>query len=142
MNNFYAHPSTKDGYLNKCKDCNKKDSRRNYRRKVQNPQWVIKERARHREKFNRLHKNWHLDKEAAHAARQRWISRNRHKRYAHIMLGNAVRDGRIIKPTCCQRCGIKPTSRHLHGHHHDYSKPLDVEWICTTCHGIDQRIPS
>lgn len=36
------------------------------------------------------------------------------------------------------RCG---TDKNVHGHHHDYSKPLDVEWLCSTCHGIEHRKP-
>lgn len=34
----------------------------------------------------------------------------------------------------CQRCGA--TDR-LHRHHHDYSKPLEVEIVCATCHGTE-----
>lgn len=42
-----------------------------------------------------------------------------------------VSRGRIIRPTICQRCGGGGL---IHAHHHDYSKPFDVEWICKDCH--------
>lgn len=32
----------------------------------------------------------------------------------------------------CQRCGKAGL---IHRHHHDYSKPLDVEIVCASCHG-------
>ncbi len=36
-----------------------------------------------------------------------------------------------IKPNKCEMCKrIKP----LDGHHEDYSKPLEVKWICRQCH--------
>ena len=54
------------------------------------------------------------------------------------MVSNAVRDGKLIKPSHCQRCNA--TGR-LHGHHSDYSKPLAVEWICPKCHGFEHRKP-
>lgn len=51
----------------------------------------------------------------------------------------AVRCGKIIKPDTCQRCS-KPTPRHLlGGHHEDYSKPLEVVWLCRACHGLEHR---
>jgi len=39
--------------------------------------------------------------------------------------------GRLTKPSRCERCGKR---RELQAHHADYSKPLDVEWLCSTCH--------
>lgn len=36
------------------------------------------------------------------------------------------------KPTCCQRCGRK--QHDIHAHHDDYARPLDVQWLCRSCH--------
>ncbi len=46
-------------------------------------------------------------------------------------LRNAVRTGKIIKPTKCERCG---KGGKLDGHHKDYSKPLEAMWLCYHCH--------
>jgi hypothetical protein len=66
--------------------------------------------------------------------KRNWQKRNAEKRAAHVILGNAVRDGRIEKPSNCQRCRMSTVSRRLHAHHDDYAKPLDVEWLCAKCH--------
>lgn len=42
----------------------------------------------------------------------------------------AVRSGKIPKLPCAV-CG----STEVHAHHHDYSKPLDVTWLCKKHHG-------
>lgn len=56
--------------------------------------------------------------------------RARKRFYAAISLG------RITRPNNCSVCGkqCKP-----HGHHDDYSKPYDVLWVCTKCHGDIHR---
>jgi len=56
------------------------------------------------------------------------------KKRAHGKLDRAVKRGEIDKPDRCEKCNKKHVSREIHGHHHDYDKPLDVEWICRTCH--------
>lgn len=71
-------------------------------------------------------------KESMKKAKMKWQEQNPEKRAAHVILGNRIRDGQVIKPDTCQGCGCKPSR--LHGHHHDYSKPLDVEWLCPGCH--------
>ena len=39
--------------------------------------------------------------------------------------------GNLRVPSKCQVCGAKAK---LHGHHEDYSKPLEVTWVCRPCH--------
>ena len=70
------------------------------------------------------------------AGKMAWIARNPEKRAAHITLGNAVRDGKVIKPKRCNRCG---EGGRLHAHHEDYAKPLAVEWLCSPCHKAEHK---
>lgn len=57
--------------------------------------------------------------------------RDPNKIMARRRLNDAIRKGRIKKPICCEHCGLMEK---LHGHHEDYSKPLEVIWLCPTCH--------
>jgi hypothetical protein len=49
---------------------------------------------------------------------------------AHRVVNYWLRKGRLVK-TPCADCG---TTNRLHAHHEDYSKPLDVIWLCAFCH--------
>lgn len=46
-----------------------------------------------------------------------------------------IKAGRMIKPDRCSKCGKQCSRRQLQAHHTDYSKPLEVTWLCTRCHG-------
>jgi len=60
---------------------------------------------------------------------------NRDKYRARQAVRRAVKAGKLDKPARCQLCGTSPERREsLHAHHHDYSKPLEVEWLCKKCH--------
>lgn len=60
-----------------------------------------------------------------------------YKKRAHLYVELAIEYGHLVRPECCSKCGkiCKPQ-----GHHPDYSKPLDVIWLCTKCHGFEHRI--
>lgn len=53
---------------------------------------------------------------------------------ARARINNALRDGKIKKPSCCDGCG-KHTSD-IEAHHRSGAKNQDdIVWLCTTCHG-------
>ena len=59
---------------------------------------------------------------------------------ARDALTAAIRHGILIRPARCSRCN--QPHRKIHGHHEDYSKPLDIEWLCATCHNRHHRAGS
>lgn len=50
----------------------------------------------------------------------------------------AIKYGRLERPSKCSRCG---GGGRIDAHHQDYSKPLIVDWLCSTCHGKQHRKP-
>ena len=59
----------------------------------------------------------------------RWEQKYPEKRRAHKVVEKALDAGRIQRMDC-ECCGEKKT----HAHHDDYSRPLDVRWLCARCH--------
>jgi len=134
LTEFYKHSGMKDGFLNKCKECAKRDSRENralkvgYYREYDRDRFQSDPKVRER---NRRYQKTEDGKVSMRRSRLRWLEENREKRAAHIILGNRIRKGEVIKPDVCSCCGEAGT---LHGHHNDYSRPLEVEWLCPSCH--------
>jgi len=111
---FYRHPQMGDGLLGKCKSCTKRDVTENRDGKLD------KIRAYDRGRGSRMTSETHAKYVAAHperieaAAKVRW----------------ARKSGQLI-PQPCEVCG---TTNRIHGHHDDYSKPLEVRWLCAKHH--------
>lgn len=55
------------------------------------------------------------------------------KQRARRILQYHLRKGYIKKNPC--RCGATD----VQAHHPDYSKPLEVVWLCSGCHGLEHR---
>lgn len=71
------------------------------------------------------------------AAKYRYIKKFPEKRMAQDTVGRAVRQGKLARPDQCSLCG---TSCKPEAHHHDYSKRLDVTWLCRPCHLEVERL--
>lgn len=55
-------------------------------------------------------------------------------RKVHAAVETALSQGRLKRPEVCESCNTIDKNSVLHGHHDDYSKPLDVRWLCRSCH--------
>lgn len=74
------------------------------------------------------------------AKRVRSPNRERVKNRARYAVHEALRKGVLTRPDHCESCG-RPSNKNLRkpdieAHHDDYSKPLDVRWLCKRCHGV------
>ena len=108
-----------DGHLSQCKSCVKARVRRHRTDNIER----IREYDRGR---SNLPHRVALRREIFEAYKENQPER----RAAHTAVGNALRCGRLSKHPCTF-CGA---TDNIEAHHHDYSLPLDVTWLCTPCH--------
>lgn len=134
LSDFYKHKAMKDGHVNKCKSCNKLDVSKNRKEKLEYYRDYDRNRGMkpHRVEARKLYQSGEAGRKVVAEIKQRYTERNPIKRAAQIMVGNAVRDGRLLKPHSCESCGQSP--KRIHGHHDDYAQPLVVRWLCPKCH--------
>ncbi len=53
-------------------------------------------------------------------------------RSAQSLLAYHVKAGHLIRPAACEECGAG--DRRIEAAHRDYDRPLDVRWLCRSCH--------
>ena len=58
---------------------------------------------------------------------------------AQNLVEKAVQKGVLVRPTHCSKCGKVPRPYKdgrgaVQAHHDDYTKPLEVRWLCKSCH--------
>jgi len=93
-------------------------------------------KTKNRERSLTWKRNWrenNKDRDALHKRRHRQKHPDRAK--ARNLLSWAIHTKKI-KPQPCRSCGAV---ENIEGHHHDYSKPYDVIWLCSDCHKAVHR---
>ena len=118
ISEFYKHGEMADGHLNKCKECTKKDVKDNYKANISHYVEYEKERSMRTDR-----------REQAKKYQRKRRIKSREKYIARTMVRNAKRDG-WLKRMPCEVCGEEKSQ----AHHDDYSKPLDVRWLCFKHH--------
>ena len=140
LTTFYKHPQMADGRVNKCKECNKADVIKNrldnieYYRDYDKRRSHLPHRLKLRDSNDDAVLYSHIPKNhPSHSpitSGKAWVMRNRIKRGASAIVGNAVRCGKIERLPC-EICG---SEERIHGHHDDYAHPLMVRWLCPKHH--------
>jgi len=124
---FYRHSMMGDGRLGKCIECAKQDVRSNRARRL--AQYREYDRLRYMVNPERRIENARREREARMAGKYRARSEyDPQKNRARRAVANAIRAGRM-KRQSCEICGLAAQA-----HHEDYSKPLDVRWLCSLHH--------
>ena len=118
LSDYYRHSQMSDGHFGKCKACTRQTVQNNRQKNIECVRLyeVVRnqESERHKKMLARI---------------RRWRKKYPERRQAHTTVSNAIRDGRL-KRKLCEKCGRGPTQ----AHHDDYSKPLNVRWLCLPCH--------
>ena len=125
LSDFYVHKETLDGHLGKCKDCAKADVAAHRKANIGKIRAYDRKRAKTPARKKKLREN-----------SVSFRKKNPVKYHAHSLVSSAVKCGRLVKPKKCEACGKE---RKLHGHHKDYYKPLDVDWLCVPCHHKEHK---
>lgn len=86
----------------------------------------------HRVAARSAYQNTEQGKAAMRKARMKYRMMNPDRRKAHELLGNAVRDKKVIPWPVCAVPDCRETK--VEGHHADYTNPLGVTWLCKFHH--------
>jgi hypothetical protein len=93
-------------------------------RVIQNQERIDRYKTENPKKYKQIHQQ-----------KIEWAKRNRHKRNAQQKLSRALLNGTVLRPDRCELCD----DTKVQAHHPNYSKPLDVIWLCASCHSEEHK---
>lgn len=114
-------------------------------------EWRKDHQARKRKEISQKAQIYYAENESARIKAKEWREKNRKKLNECIkrhnknnplkvasrrFLRSAILLGIIVRPEKCGKCmkECKPEA-----HHDNYMKPLNVRWLCRSCHGYEHR---
>lgn len=136
ISHFHKNHRMADAHINSCKSCEALYGKQRHLRRKNDPAWLNKNRAISRAYAERR-KQLGLIGKTKPELRRRWEIKNPTKVRAKYLARLALSSGLLKRQHSCQRCGV--ANVRLEKHHNDYSKPLEVEWLCCQCHGKTKR---
>ena len=133
LDDFYKHTGMKDGHLNICKLCKRGYAKVYFKTDTGKATEQRRNQKPERKKFHAKNlKRWRRENpEKALALRKK----HPEKYKARNAVSSAIRSGKLI-PQPCEVCG---TVDNINAHHEDYSKPLDVNWLCKKHHELIEK---
>jgi len=134
LSEFYKHKRMFDGHLNKCKDCTKIDAHKHRELNIDYILEYDKQRSNlpKRVEARDIYSKTEQGIKSSREAKKKWLENNKVKRAAQIIYRNRIRYKPELKKTECEAC--KVSGIRLEAHHDDYSKPMEVRYLCSKCH--------
>lgn len=131
LEEFYRNKSHSQGRIYQCKPCwnayiakKQKGRQRKYRTSAEYRKW-----------FREYVRKWNArNEEKRYQFSRKWVLANVEKVKAQRAVHRAVKKG-ILKRKGCEKCGMKADA-----HHPDYSKPLEVRWLCRLHHREEHKL--
>lgn len=137
LDDFY-YRADRECYTTACKVCLRRRAVSNYRKNHDAKLAYAKtyyDTPRGKDVSRRAGLKYNKSAKGKAAFRRRNV-KDAEKVLARRVLNHAVARGDIGRSQLCERCGSACTTE---GHHHDYSKPLAVTWLCPTCHKTKEK---
>ena len=133
LNNFCRQISSADGLQRWCRNCRREYDRHWRRARLEvNRQYTRKYRKAHRKSMREYsRKNRENQRELRREYTRKYYKVHPERLRAATLVKKALRTGELTRLPC-EQCGA-PNAQ---AHHQDYSKPLDVVWLCPSCHQL------
>lgn len=138
LTDFYRHNGTADGYLNICKNCKKEDGKKYRKENIEKVREYDRNRPnkeerveKHRKRIEKMKKDNPTKYRKYLKSAKKWNEQNKEKRNAHNKVARALMNGKLIRKSKCEKCS---SIEKIEAHHENYSKPLEVIWLCEKCH--------
>lgn len=103
-----------------------------YASKEEYNQYFREYREKNRERVRAYNREYNRDYRKIHGYMNELNYKHRypHKEKARRILQQAVRDGTVVRGNCRDCSSVEM----IQGHHEDYTKPLEVIWLCPLHH--------
>lgn len=132
---FYRDAKMRSGLNSHCKACRRAASSQYFNENKE--ACLEKMRLRHRQGGTpkRTKQSPSRARDARAEYQRQYRAQHGERSRARKAVLTAIANG-TLTPKPCERCGF---ALGVQAHHEDYSKPLDVVWLCVKCHGLRHR---
>ncbi len=152
---FGKNRAKKDGFSDECRRCRKISDAKSHQKnrnkrlakmrayqnehceelRIKSIEYSRSERGR--ENNNKATRKYYATHKKAIAKRMKRNQVEQKERYvSRYQASNAIKLGKLSRPTACQDCNKQGR---VEGHHPDYTKPLEITWLCKRCHALKHR---
>ena len=119
---FHRRTGRGDGYNDQCKQCRSR-AQKSWTPEQRMRAYAVTARVRGKPEVKEAVRVYMKEYQRKPEVRAKYKARN--------AVATAIRNGSMVRPMECSSCGA---TEKLQAHHSDYSRPLDVTWVCRSCH--------